>query len=376
MKELNDIVSAAKSLKNAGKNGALATVVKVQGSAYRRPGAKMLFSETGREAGFISAGCLETDLFERARKVMSSNKPTIVSYDTSSTDDLIMGLGLGCNGLVELFVEPLKNEATLDKMVFFSECVAKRQKAAIATVVDVHDSATVSLADYLLVSPEGKVKTTIKEAQLASVLEEGAHVAVKDGLSKNNRYQLKQGEVDVFIEAILPPLPFVIVGAGPDAQPLIKLANELGWYTTLVDHRPAYAKQENFPLADAVVLSRPDELSEHVPIDNLSVVVIMTHNFPTDLKLLEALLPSPARYVGLLGPKSKSDLLLQHLNQDGFQVTKEQLAKLHSPVGLDIGAETPEEIAFSVIAEIKAVLEGRNAGFLKDLDGPIHGPTS
>ncbi|MBI3004802.1 MAG: XdhC family protein [Ignavibacteriales bacterium] len=371
MKELSDIVAAADSLRKSGKKGALATVVKVQGSAYRRPGARMLFSEHGREAGFISAGCLETDLMERAKSVMSLNEPAIVSYDTSSTDDLIMGLGLGCNGLVELLVEPLQNGAALEKNEFFGECVRSHEKAVLATVFRAKNIPGVCVGDYLHVS-QGKIRSSIHETALKSSLQADAEAALNSEKSLGKSYLVQQGEVEVFIEVILPPQPLVIFGAGLDAFPVIKFAHDLGWHTTLVDHRPAYATKENFPLADSVILSQPEDISQHLKIDGQTVAVIMTHNFPTDLKLLKVLLPSPALYVGLLGPKSKSELLMQHLKDDGFKPAKDNLAKLHSPVGIDIGAETPEEIAFSIVAEIKAVLQGRAAGFLKDHEGPIH----
>ncbi len=372
MKELSEIVSAAELLRKSGKKGALATVVRVQGSAYRRPGARMLFSERGREAGFVSAGCLETDLMERARKVMSSNLPVLISYDTSSTDDLIMGLGLGCNGMVEILLEPL-NENMDFKLRFLRSLVDKKQSGAMATVFR-QQGFSGGLGRALAVASDKNTLNNFNNVELAGLVTRDALSVLRSGLSATKKYELKNATVEMSIEAILPTLPLVIFGAGPDAQPLIKFAHELGWHTTLVDHRPAFATKENFPLADAVIVSHAEELSKHFEIDSQTVAIIMTHNFPTELKLLRLLLPSPARYVGLLGPKNKFDLLSQHLSQEGFEPTKEQLIKLHTPIGLDIGAETPDEIAFSIIAEIKAVIEGRKAGFLKNLDGPIHGP--
>ncbi|MBF8247756.1 MAG: Xanthine dehydrogenase [Bacteroidetes bacterium] len=382
MKEISEIVSSEELLRKSGNKGALATVVKVQGYAYRRPGARMLFSERGREAGFVSAGCLETDLMERARKVMSSNLPTLISYDTSSTDDLIMGLGLGCNGMVEILLEPLKENMDF-KLRFLRGLVDAKQRGAMVTVFREKGFPGL-LGRALTVSSDKSTMNDFNNSELAGIALRDVMNVLQTGLSVSKKYELKNAAVEMLIEAILPPLPLVIFGAGPDAQPLIKFAHELGWRTTLVDHRPAFATKENFPLADAVIVSHAEELSIQlkvglkanlpVKIDSQTVALIMTHNFPTELKLLRLLLPSPARYVGLLGPKNKFDLLSQHLRQEGFEPTKEQLIKLHTPVGLDIGAETPEEIAFSIIAEIKAVIEGREAGFLKNLDGPIHGP--
>ncbi len=371
MKELSEIVSAAESLRKSGSKGALATVVKVRGSAYRRPGARMLFSERGREAGFVSAGCLEADLMERARKVMASDLPTLISYDTSSADDLIMGLGLGCNGTVEILLEPV-NENIDFKLKFFRDLIGKKQRGVLATVFR-EKGFSGSLGRVLTVSNDKSTQHNLENVELAGMVAHDAFAAFRTGANMIKAFEIENSNFEILIESILPPLPLVIFGAGPDAQPLIKFAHELGWHTTLVDHRPAFATKENFPLADSVIISHAEELSKKLEIGPQTVAIIMTHNFPTELKLLRLLLPSPARYVGLLGPKSKFDLLGQHLRQEGFEPTKEQLKKLHTPVGLDIGAETPEEIAFSIVAEIKAFLEGRGAGFLKNLDGPIHG---
>jgi xanthine/CO dehydrogenase XdhC/CoxF family maturation factor len=178
--------------------------------------------------------------------------------------------------------------------------------------------------------------------------------------------------VEVFLELLRPPIPLVIFGGGPDAVPLVRLAGELGWHVTVVDGRPASASRAWFPRADAVIFCHPEQVGEQVRLDGDTVAVVMTHNYLTDLRLLELLLPSPVRYLGLLGPKSRSERLLLDLSQAGIRTTEAQRRRLYAPVGLDLGAETSEEIALAILAEIKAVLAGRAGGPLRDRQVPIH----
>jgi len=371
MKELFDIVRAYDGLVESGHPSALATVVGVTGSTYRRPGARMLFSQDGRRAGLINAACLESDLSERARKVIHSGKPELVSYDTTSPDDIVFGLGLGCNGTVEILMEPGQCTATVKKIAVLKEILTGNVPLVLATVVAAEGVQGIRVGDFVASSSQKMLDGTMTDGPLRATMESDCR-SMRDVLFCQKSYKAGTTEVRVSFEILHPPQPLVIVGAGPDAIPLVESAKSLGWNVTVVDHRPAFATKETVPGADAVVLSEPERMSEQVKVSRRTVAVIMTHNFDKDRKLLKMLLPSEARYVGLLGPKSKLQTLLQNLEKEGFKPTKEQLAKLHAPIGLDIGAETPEEIAFSIISEIKAVLEGRSGGFLKERNGPIH----
>jgi xanthine/CO dehydrogenase XdhC/CoxF family maturation factor len=376
MNELSEIFDALDRLKRRGQRAALATVVKVHGSVYRRPGARMLFSESGREAGFVSAACLHEDLSEKAREVIQSNTPRIVSYDTMSPDDVVLGLGLGCNGIVQILLEPVESKNDSEKLRVLKELTDAKEKAVFATVFRAENIPSVKPGEYLCIAPGGVIRTNINNQNIKNSLLRDAQNSLKSGTSSGKSYGLGDAVVEAFLELFHPPLPLIIFGANPDAIPLAKIAKELGWNVTVVDHRPAFAKRDNAPFSDSVILSPPEELDKNLQLQPDHVAVIMTHNFFTDLKLLKALLPSPISYVGLLGPKSKFDLLMQHLKEDSFHVTQEQLSKLYSPIGIDIGAETPEEIALSIVAEIKAVQEKRSGGFLKNHDGPIHSPRS
>lgn len=371
MKEILDIIRAFQDLEKKGQRMALATVVGVTGSTYRRPGARMLFSDQGRIAGLINAACLESDLSERAAKVIANGKPELISYDTTSPDDIVFGLGLGCNGTVEILMEPGQSPAMGQKISVLNKCMKGDSPAVIATVIGADGTDRIQLGDFVSYGERTMIAGSIVDDGLRAAIEEKCN-SMQDVAFARLSYPHGSGEIRVFFEVVTPPLPLVIFGAGPDAIPLVDSAKLLGWHVTVVDHRPSYATKSAVPRADTIILSEPEQYAERVKLSRRSVAVIMTHNFEKDRTLLRLLLPSEAKYVGLLGPKSKLQTLLQSLEQEGFRPSKQQLAKLHAPIGLDIGAETPEEIAFSIISEIKAVLENRSGGFLKDRQGAIH----
>lgn len=362
MREIQAIIAAFEQTKE--QKIALATVIEVSGSTYRRPGAKMLMTESGDRIGSISGGCLEEDVFEQAQAVMASGKIAVVQYDTTSSDDIIWGLGLGCNGLVRVFIELLT--PLLNPVSFIAECWQRRQIGIIATVVN----SDTEIGKYLMLQQDGKVTSNIRF--IASSVLNDAQVALKNGQSLLKLYQLPQGEAEIFIEVIQPPVPLVIFGAGDDAQPVVELAKALGWQVTVVDSRPAYAKRERFLAADAIIIARPEKISQHISLNSPTVAVVMTHNYLHDQEILRTLLASAIGYIGVLGPKSRTQQLIKELQEEGINPTSEQLQRLYSPVGLDIGADTPEAIALSIIAEIQAILNHRGGGFLRNRTQSIH----
>jgi len=183
------------------------------------------------------------------------------------------------------------------------------------------------------------------------------------------------GPTDVFVEVIEPPVPLLVFGSGPDAVPLVRLARELGWHVTVADERPAAASGGRFPGADATLTCAPEAVPERAGLDARTVAVLMTHNYLQDLRLLEVLLPLPVRYLGILGPKRRTERMLGDLRKQGLEPSEDWLGRLHSPAGLDIGADTPEGIALAIVAEINAVLAGRTGGPLRERDGPIYSPS-
>jgi xanthine/CO dehydrogenase XdhC/CoxF family maturation factor len=372
MKELQDIVAGFEKVKTSGKIAAIATLVKASGSTYRRPGARMLMTSEGQMVGSLSGGCLEGDVFEQAQEVMTSGKPIVVQYDTMSDEDIIWGLGLGCNGIVQILIERLEEESPLNHLAFLTECLHRRQVGVLATVFHVEGQVKAQVGTRLMVYPDGTLKSDIEDTDLVAQIRDDVGKALGESRSEVKAYPLLTGKAEVFIEVIQPPVPLMIFGAGHDAIPLVRLAQELGWYVTVVDSRQADATRERFPSADEVILSRPESIGDRIGLNNRTVAVVMTHNYLHDLEILKTLLPSPVRYLGILGPKSRTEKLFQDLQEQGITPTENQLQHLYSPVGLDIGADTPEEIALSIVAEIQGVLANHSGGSLRNKLGPIH----
>ncbi|MBW4562757.1 MAG: XdhC family protein [Mojavia pulchra JT2-VF2] len=372
MNELNAILKAFKECQHNAEPAFLATIVNVKGSTYRRPGARMLMTQAGHMLGMISGGCLENDVFEHTRCSMLDGQPIVVTYDTTADEDIVWGFGLGCNGVVQVLIERLDTNDPLNPLAVINQCFCNQQPGIIATVFAVEGIANVKVGERLLLNTDSNVTSNIAEPALTAALIKDAQVALQNQRLSVNKYQLLSGSVDVLIELIQPPIQLIIFGAGHDAVPVAQFAKNLGWHVTIVDCRASEATKERFAMADEVILSRRDILHKQISVDERTIAVVMTHNYLDDLEILKILLPSPARYLGFLGPKHRTEKLLQDLRAEEINYTSEQLQRLHGPIGIDIGADTPEAIALSIIAEIQAVLTNRCAGFLKDRTDPIH----
>lgn len=371
MKELRAIVETAQRARSEGKAAALATVVAVRGSAYRRPGARMLITDEGSTTGAISGGCLEQDVILRARRVLERGEATVVAYDTTEEGDVVSGVGLGCRGVIELLIELLPRTSEPSYLPLLEELLRRREAGVLATVWRVDGSIEARAGSRLLLGRSGRLWDDIGDPQLGAQIEEDARDVVQTLRSGSRVYRLAAGQAEVFLELVRAPVRLVLFGGGEDAVPLARGAAALGWHVTVVDGRPAAASRARFPWAD-VVLCHPDQVPERVQLDGETLAVVITHSYLTDLRLLEVLLPSPVRYLGLLGPKSRAERLLQDLSQAGIRTTAAQRGRLYAPVGLDLGAETPEEIALAILAEIRTVLAGRAGGFLRERRAPIH----
>jgi xanthine dehydrogenase accessory factor len=370
MKEILNIIEAFDEAQQQQLQTALVTLVHVDGSSYRRPGARMLVREDGQLTGAISGGCLEGDALRKALLAMAQKKPMLVTYDTNDEDDASLGLGLGCNGIIQVLIEPIDLTKKYNPIEFLKTIISKKQKVVLITLFSLADKKASQPGTCLVYSEEGFIADN--EMQLKEILIKDAQSALLQEQSSFKNYTFENQQLTAFIEMVQPAVSLVIVGAGNDVFPLVEMATIIGWQTTVVDGRPAYAKADRFSSSCQVLVSKPENVLSQITIDKQTVFVLMTHNYNYDIAMLEALLSKDLLYIGMLGARKKKQQMLNELQEKGIQFTSGQLSILHSPVGLDIGAETPEEIALSIIAEIKAVLSGRQTLSLKDNTTAIH----
>ncbi|MGF1512247.1 MAG: XdhC family protein [Elainellaceae cyanobacterium] len=366
MKELQDILQIYRQQPH--ETAALATVVKTEGSVYRRAGARMLILPNGASVGSISGGCLESDIACHAQAAIASGEPRLVTYDAITTDDLVWGLGIGCNGRVEVLIEAL-TPAPHNPLALIDACFSQGQAGVLVTVFQAEHAAT-KLGAHLLRYPSGETVSSLQDVALLDQIRVDAETVLTQGKSEEKSY--RRGTITALLEVIRPPVPLIIFGAGHDAVPMAQFAHALGWQVTVCDRRPAYATPERFPMADRLLTKRADDALEDLPLTCSTAAVIMTHSYLDDRRWLEALLPSDAGYVGMLGPRYRTERLLQEIRGGGVDFTPAQLQRLHAPIGLDIGAETPEEIAIAILSEIRAAMAGRDGRPLRDRSGPIH----
>jgi len=370
MKEIRDILKAFDEAQKLGKQTALATVVHVEGSSYRRPGARMLIEDDGQLTGAISGGCLEGDALRKALLVMTEKRSRVVTYDTMDDDDAKFGVGLGCNGIIQVLIEPIDTADPDHPIQYLKAINEKRQKAVLITLFSLQDKKDIQYGTCLLLTENGNLieHTPV----LKDVLIADAQEALSNQTSSSKNYISNDHNLTAFVEMIKPPLSVIIIGAGNDVMPLVDMADILGWETTVVDGRANYAKKERFVSACQVFVSKPEQVLEQIEIDEHTVFLLMTHNYNYDMAMLKQLLQKNVSYIGMLGPKNKRERMLNELKDEGLIFTPQQLSVLHSPVGLDIGAETSEEIALSILAEIKALFAGRDVQSLRTIKEVIH----
>jgi xanthine/CO dehydrogenase XdhC/CoxF family maturation factor len=370
MKEIRDILKAFDEAQILGKQTALATVVHVEGSSYRRPGARMLIEDDGQLTGAISGGCLEGDALRKALLVMTEKRSRLVTYDTMDDDDAKFGVGLGCNGIIQVLIEPLDIADPNNPIQYLKAVNEKRQKAALVTLFSLQDKKDPQYGTCLLVKEDGNFidHTPV----LRDVLIVDANDALINQTSSFKNYISEDHNLTAFIEVIKPPVAVIIIGAGNDVMPVVDMADILGWEATVVDGRANYAKKERFVSACQVLVAKPEQALEQIEFDEQTVFLLMTHNYNYDMAMLRQLLQKNVAYIGMLGPKKKRERMLTELKEEGLNFTAQQLSVLHSPVGLDIGAETSEEIALSILSEIKALFAGKDVQSLRTLKEVIH----
>ncbi len=310
-----------------GEAAAVATLIRLEGSSYRRPGAKLLIGQDGALLGNVSGGCLEEDLRERGRRALQSGQPEKVHYDTGSDENVVWGLGLGCDGRLDLWLQPYPPGTPT--------------------------TALHELRQRLAGSSPFSLSLSLTNGQLV-MGEPGPDAGIIEGASGPR-----------FVELLEPPPDLVVVGAGDDARPLVQLAAEQGFRVTVVDHRRAFLSPDRFPAAHQLVLARPEAGLGTLPAGPDTLVILMTHAVKLDTAWARQFAATPIAYLGLLGPKARREEILASL-------PAEARGRAYGPVGLDVGAEGAEQIALSIIAEALAVRAGRSGGHLRDRARPLH----
>lgn len=325
---------------------ALVTVYETIGSTYSKAGHRILIAANGEHEGLVSGGCLEGDLAERARGVVARGRSEAVTYDLRDEADELFGLGVGCNGLIRVLLQPLSTETGYEPFASIAACLLGDARGAIATIVEslepgLEPGATLVVSGEALARPFGLPRHWLDR------LRPGADAAVRSG-----RASLERHDGSSVLYAPIDPVPrLLLLGAGLDAVPLVNMASELGWRVSVADHRPAYVAR-GFAAAEKVLLVDADHVAAEIALERFDAIVVMSHHLATDEKYLASLAACGAPYVGVLGPPARRKRLLEALGAAGSALAP----RLKGPVGLDIGADSPETIALSILAEINRTL--------------------
>lgn len=369
MKEFKSILKELDKLDLSTRRAAIATVVQVRGSSYRTPGARMLITDDGRWVGSISGGCLEGDALRQARQVMIDKLPQTVTYDTREGSNQNLGISLGCNGVIDVLIEPVDVSDSLDTIGTYKRLVAAPSPMAMATVFG---GPGKDIGKKLLFEEEAGATGNVEDRDLFSRLTHDLGLLLTDRTSIARKYVLDSGTYDVFLELIQPSVSLIIFGGGFDARPVSKLAKTLGWDVTVTDECVAHIAPLFFPTADKLSLCQRTYIDRDFQVTANTACVLMSHNYEYDRDVLRKLLPTPTPFIGILGPRKRFDKMLAEYSRDGLTLTDNDFSRIHAPVGLDIGAEAADEIAVSIIAEIQSKFANRDGGSLKYRRGPIH----
>ena len=366
--ETSQILVHAAALAQAGRRAALATVVRVQGSAYRRPGAKLLVADDGTTIGNVSGGCLEADVREWALAALRSDSPRLLHYNTGSEDGTDWGLGLGCSGAVDIFVQPATTTAALETGARLRSLLDGDAPFAVATAVGGQSERAGSLLGCVLVVardgllagstgyPTADAEIAAQAAALLAEAESGVHPV---------------GDLQIFIEVLRPPPRLLVFGAGDDAIPLVRYARDAGFRVTVLDHRSGSLAAGRFPEGTRLLEARAEHGIPDLPPFGPDVyTVVKTHSLLHDREWIRLLLETPVAYVGILGPRARTEEILRQL---GIVEGTAASTRVFGPVGLDLGADGAEQIALSIVAELLAVRAGREPRHLRESAGAIHG---
>ena len=328
---------------------ALVTVVSTEGSTYSKAGHRIVIADHGDYQGLVSGGCLEGDLAVHAAEVIAKGRARLITYDLRDDADEIWGLGIGCNGLIRVLLQRLDAENDYQPFAALADWQLNGTAASCALVTQ---SDVPGLdAGATLLSGAGQALHFDMAEEVADEI-----AAALAATSSPRTWQLKVAgqAVELLVTPVTPVTRLLVLGAGPDAVPLMRIANELGWRVSLADHRTAYLDNPAFTEAEDRREITPATLARDIDLSAFDAVVVMSHHLDTDRGYLAALAGRPLPYVGLLGPRARRDRLLAELGADAGDLAE----RLQGPVGLDIGADSPDSIALAIAAEIHQALSG------------------
>lgn len=372
MKEIKAILQAYEMAISENKQSALVTVVQVEGSSYRRPGARMLVTEDGMMTGAISGGCLEGDALRKALLVLHQQKSKLVTYDTSDEEDASIGIQLGCAGIIQVLMEPIRPDLSGNPIDLFRKLTAKRQSCVMITLFSMEHTDSSQWGTCWMVEEDGASSGNLPDPELLPKVSFAARKAMESKKSGFEQFSTGNQSWNCFIEYIPAPVSLLVVGAGNDIFPLVDMAIILGWETTILDGRPTHANRDRFQSGCRLIVSRPEQALENIQTDQRMAATLMTHNYSYDKAMLRILLETNIPYIGTLGPRKKLERMLKDLENEGVKVTEKQLDRIYGPVGFDLGAETADEIALSIIAEIQAFMSKKEGPSLKNKTSGIH----
>jgi xanthine dehydrogenase accessory factor len=370
MTEILDVVRALDERREGDRPAALATIVATSGSTYRRAGARLLVFDDGTSIGNISGGCLEGEVETLAREVIATGRPQLHRFDLTAEDEAVWGWGLGCNGTIDLLIEPSDHAArtagTLRRAL-------EADEPLVAVTVLESDLPAVEPGARLVLSADGSVEGTLGHGDADAGVIAAARDVRNAEESRTDEVSVGGERLRVFVEVLLPQPRLLVCGAGHDAIPVVRDAAALGWRVSVVDDRAAFLQPERFPgAAEFVHVESPEQAADSAGVSPWTSVVVMSHNYLRDIDYLRSFLGTEVVYIGMLGPRRRLERLLDDLVKDGVLPSDDDLAKIHGPAGLDIGADGPEEIAAAITAELLAVRHGRSGGYLRDRAEPIH----
>lgn len=364
------VMTAIRRALDGDEGAVLATIVAVEGSAYRRPGAKMVVSEAGDGVGSITAGCLEDEVLDLAEQVLAGGRRRVERFDLTASGEDVWGLGLGCNGVIDVLLEPL--EESYRPVV---DAYDRDEPVVTLTAVESDDPAVTAGSRAVL--PDG----TFDEAAwhgdewppgVVDDLRGPVETLLANEQSDTVTVEREAGDVRVFVDSVTPPPELVVFGTGHDVRPVVEIGRRMDFRVTVAGFRGGTATEERFPAADRVVSTSPARVREELDLGEDTYAVVMTHNFVDDRLTVEGLLETPVPYVGLMGPTERFQEMLDEFTAEGRALSDAELDRVYTPIGLDLGGGTPYQVALSIVGEVQAVRNDRDPKHLRDRKSPIH----